>query len=357
MSCEHEHDHDHGDHVHIECGHGHHHHGHSHMHTHGVSGNIAVAFFLNLAFSILEFAGGAFVNSIAIISDAVHDLGDAMVIGVSYFLERKSAKDPDLRHSYGYRRYSVLGAVITTCVLIAGAVIVVATAIPRLIEPEPANYDGMIVFAIFGIAVNGFAAWRTSGGGSLNQRAVNLHMLEDVLGWVAVLIGAVVMRFTGWAIIDPILSICIACFIGYNAISNMRAALPIFLERTPVGMDVDGLMDGIVDEIEGVFGIHHLHVWSIDEELAVATLHAVAVDGADLPAVKQGIKEYLAEHGVAHSTVEMENIGEDCPEDCPICPCVHSASCGHTHHDHDHDHDYDTSAAANSPTARAEGSE
>ena len=303
--------------------HDHHHthgHAHSHAHAHATTENIAVAFFLNLAFAIIEFVGGMFTNSIAIVSDAVHDLGDALVIGTSFFLERKSGKEADAAHSYGYKRYSVLGAVITTCVLIVGAVLIVVNAIPRLIIPEPANYDGMLVLAIFGVAVNGFAAWRTSGGHSLNQRAVSLHMLEDVLGWIAVLIGAAVMKFIGWAIIDPILSIAIACFIGYNAIQNMRGVLPIFLEKTPHHLDTEEIQNALVKNIEGLGDVHHVHIWSLDENITMATLHAVAKDGYETSRIKCLVKEQLAEYGIIHSTVEMEAAEEKCPDDCATCP-------------------------------------
>ena len=316
----HGHDCDHG-HAHTSCDHDHGNH-HHHHHAHGVSGNIAVAFFLNLSFAIFEFFGGFLVNSIAIISDAIHDLGDALVIGCSFFLERKSRKNPDSSHSYGYKRYSTLGAIITTCVLIAGAILVIANAIPRLISPQPANYDGMIVFAIFGVAVNGFAAWRTSRGESLNQRAVNLHMLEDVLGWLAVLVGAAVMKATGWSIIDPLLSLGIAGFIGFNAVGNLRAALPIFLEKTPEGMDLESLVENMLEEIDGLESVHHVHIWSLDEEMAMATCHAVIAPGISHEQVKKAIKDYFKSVGVAHSTVETEFPDEECPDDCPICPYI-----------------------------------
>ena len=295
-----------------------HNHGHEHHH-HDVSGNITVAFFLNLAFAILEFVGGAFTNSMAIMSDAVHDLGDALVIGISLVLERKSARSADARHSYGFRRYSVLGALITTLILVAGAVAVVVAAVPRLLSPEPADYSGMIILAIFGVAVNGYAAWKTHGGLSLNQRAVSLHMLEDVLGWVAVLIGAVIMKFTGFAIIDPILSIAIACFIGYNAAQNIRKALPIFLEKAPSELDVEKVTHDLAEHIDGLDSTHHVHVWSLDEEVTIATLHAVAKEGYDPVKIKRAIKDRLAETGISHSTVEMEQLDEECPDGKHAC--------------------------------------
>lgn len=171
--------------------------------------NILIAFILNLAFSIFEFVGGIITGSVAIMSDAVHDIGDAASIGVSYFLEKKGEK------------YSLIGAFITTLTLLIGSIVTICNAIGRLIDPAKINYDGMIVFAIVGVCVNLCAAFVTREGNSLNQKAVNLHMLEDVLGWIVVLVGAVVMRFTDFALLDPIMSIGVSAFIFINAIRNL----------------------------------------------------------------------------------------------------------------------------------------
>ena len=183
--------------------------------------NILIAFILNLSFSIFEFVGGIFTGSVAILSDAIHDIGDAVSIGISYFLEKKSKKQPDKTYTYGYARFSVMGSVITTLILLFGSCAVIYNAVIRIFNPVEINYNGMIIFAVIGALVNFLAAYFTKDGDSLNQKAVNLHMLEDVLGWLVVLVGAVVMRFTDISIIDPILSICVAIFIFINAIKNL----------------------------------------------------------------------------------------------------------------------------------------
>ncbi len=172
--------------------------------------NILIAFILNLAFSIFEFIGGIITGSVAIMSDAVHDIGDAASIGVSYFLEKKGEK------------YSLIGAFITTLTLLIGSSVTIYNAVSRLLAPTEINYDGMIVFAIVGVCVNLCAAFVTREGDSLNQKAVNLHMLEDVLGWIVVLIGAIVMRFTDFALLDPIMSIGVSIFILINALRNLK---------------------------------------------------------------------------------------------------------------------------------------
>ena len=293
--------------------------------------NILIAFLLNLGFSIFELIGGIFTGSVAILSDAVHDIGDAASIGASYFLERKSQKQPDETYTYGYARYSVIGSVITTLILLVGSIFVVYNAVQRILTPVPIDYNGMILFAVIGVVVNFLAAFFTHGGGSLNQKAVNLHMLEDVLGWLVVLIGAIVMRFTDFALLDPLLSIAVAVFIFVNAIKGLKEALDIFLEKAPHGVDVHEI-EHHVSEIEGVLGVHHIHVWTMDGQSNYATMHVVA--NGDAHAIKHAIREELAEHGIGHVTLEFEAKGEHCHEErCHVEVNAH-AGCHHHHHHH-----------------------
>ena len=291
--------------------------------------NILIAFILNLLFSVFEFIGGLWTGSVAIISDAIHDIGDAASIGISFFLEKKSKKQPDETHTYGYARYSVIGSVITTMILLFGSVMVIYNAIGRMLNPTDIHYDGMIVFAVVGVIVNFGAALVTREGDSLNQKAVNLHMLEDVLGWVVVLVGAVVMRFTDFAIIDPIMSIGVAVFILINAIKNLGEAVGLFLEKTPRNIDLSEIKEHLC-EIEGVLDVHHIHVWSMDGQVSYATMHIVAK--GDPHHVKEAVREELREHGIAHATLELEAEGEHCHEE--HCHVEVKSSSGHHHHHH-----------------------
>ncbi len=293
--------------------------------------NILIAFILNLAFSVFEFIGGIFTGSVAIISDAVHDIGDATSIGVSYFLEKKSRKQPDEKYTYGYARYSILGSVITTLILLVGSVLVIYNAIVRIINPVEINYGGMIIFAVVGVIVNFGAAFITREGKSLNQKAVNLHMLEDVLGWIVVLIGAIVMRFTEVTIIDPIMSICVAVFIFINAMRNLKEIVDIFLEKTPHGIDVDEI-EHHLREIEGVRDVHHIHVWSMDGQSNYATMHVVTNENTH--EIKEKVREELKEHGICHATLELEAEGEHCCE--KYCHTESNAASAHHHHHHLH---------------------
>ena len=299
--------------------------------------NILVAFLLNAFFSVFELIGGIFTGSVAIVSDAVHDLGDALSIGLAYVLEKKSKKQPDGQYTYGYARYSVLGALITSTILIVGSAFVIANAINRIINPVAINYDGMIIFAIIGASVNFLAAYFTREGDSLNQKAVNLHMLEDVLGWVIVLIGAVTMKFTDFGIIDPILSIFVAAFIMVNALKSYRAILDLFLEKTPVGFDIERVRKTLT-EVEGVSDVHHIHIWSMDGMSNYATMHVVS-DSDDVVLLKQTVRGKLKELGISHVTLEIEGATEECTEkECHVDVTTHVHGHHHHHHHHGHSH-------------------
>ena len=291
--------------------------------------NILIAFLLNLFFSAFELIGGIFTNSIAIISDAVHDLGDSLSIGISYFLEKKSKKKPDKNYTFGYTRYSVLGAIITNTILIIGSIIVIYNAIKRIINPVEINHNGMIIFAIVGALVNFIAAYMTKEGDSLNQKAVNLHMLEDVLGWIAVLIGAIIIKFTNFNLIDPILSILVATYILVHAIKSYKKIFNLFLEKTPEEIEIDELKEHILN-IKGVEDIHHIHVWSIDGYNHFATMHIVT-ETKNIIELKRTIKEELSEHGISHTTIEIETKDECCDEE--EC-CIKEHTTHHHHHHH-----------------------
>lgn len=291
--------------------------------------NIFIAFILNLAFSVFEFIGGIFTGSVAIVSDAIHDFGDAAGIGISYFLEKKSKKQPDEKHTYGYARYSVIGSLITTFILLFGSVTVIYNAINRLINPTEINYNGMIIFAVVGVCVNFCAAYFTRDGDSLNQKAVNLHMLEDVLGWAVVLIGAIIMRFTDWSFIDPVMSVGVSLFIFINAVRNLKEAIDLFLEKTPHGIDIKEIAEHI-SEIDGVIGVHHIHIWSMDGQSNYATMHVVT--NSDSHKIKETIREELLEHGINHATLELETEDERCHDE--KCSVEYKISSGHHHHHH-----------------------
>lgn len=294
--------------------------------------NILVAFLLNITFSLFEFVGGLLSGSVAVFSDAVHDLGDAVSIGLAYLLERKSARQPDELYTYGYLRYSVLGGLVTTVILMVGSLLVTVAALQRIVHPVPVHYDGMIAVAVVGLVVNLVAAWVTREGDSLNQKAVNLHMLEDVLGWAVVLLGAIIMRFTDISLIDPLMSIGVACFIFIHSVGNLREVMALFLEKVPSSLDVEELRHHVL-EIAGVQDVHHIHIWSMDGQRHYATMHVVS--DADPVQIKAQVRKELAEHGIGHVTLELETTGEAC--EAAACRIEPLESHGHhRHHYHHH---------------------
>lgn len=278
--------------------------------------NILVAFILNLFFSLLEFIGGIFTNSVAILSDSVHDLGDAISIGISYFFEKKSKKRPDKKHTYGYIRYSVMGSIITTTILLVGEIIVIIESYKRLFNPVELNYNGMIIIAIFGVVINLIASYVTREGDSLNQRAVNLHMFEDVLGWIVVLIGSILIKFTDITYIDSILSIAVAIYILIHVIKNLKVVIDIFLETTPKDINIDDMKAKILEN-KHIIDVHHIHIRSIDGYNNFATLHVVVKKYDEK--TKNEIKTKLKEFNINHSTIELELENEICnDESCNI---------------------------------------
>jgi len=292
-----------------------HHHG-SHHHHHGSNStqSLKIAFFLNLGFTLLEIVGGLWTNSLAILSDSIHDLGDSLSLGLSWYLSKVSDREHDHKYSYGYRRYSLLGALVNTIVLIIGSVMVLSRAIPRLLNPEPTNAKGMVLFAIAGILVNGAAVLRLRGQKGLNARMAALHLMEDALGWLAVLIVSIILLFKDLPFLDPSLSIIITSYVLYNVIVNLKTTVGLFLQRVPHEIDIHDIEDHLLS-LEKVDSIHHTHVWSLDGEHHVLSTHIVVSDDTlreAIIALKQTIKEYVHGLQIEHVTVEVEFDEEDC---------------------------------------------
>jgi cobalt-zinc-cadmium efflux system protein len=276
--------------------------------------SIRGAFFLNLAFTAAEIVGGLATNSLAILADALHDFGDSTSLGLSWYLQRLSGRGRDAGFSYGYRRFSLLAALTSTVVLIGGSLLVLSEAVPRLLRPQHANAPGMLVFALLGVGVNGLAALRLRGASSINARAVAWHLLEDVLGWAAVLLVSVVLLFSDLYILDPILSVLITLYVLAGVVRNLRRTLRVLLQAVPEGVDLQRLEERI-HRLPKVVGTHHTHVWSLDGIDHILTAHVVVEDGAsrdDIAALKQGIRAISEDLHLEHTTLEVEHESEDC---------------------------------------------
>ena len=305
--------HEHTESPHPHAGH-HHHSEHAHGHVSAASATaLRTAFFVNLAFTLVEVVGGWWTGSIAVLTDAMHDAGDCLVLGTAWYLQRVAMKGRDAHYSYGYGRYSMLGGWLTSVVLIIGAVFMLTMSVPRLWAPEMPHSLGMIGFALFGLAMNGFAAWRLHGGETLNERGAYLHLLEDVLGWAAVLAGGILIHFTGWAIVDPILSIGISAYILLNAIGTLRKGTGILMQEIPPGVDLQAVRTRLM-AIPHVKDLHDQHTWTLDGSFVVHTVHIVVegVDHRGALAIKAQAREALKAHGIHHATIELEWADEDC---------------------------------------------
>lgn len=287
-----------------------HHHGHHH---HGTK-NLKVAFFLNLVFTIIEVIGGLLTNSVAILSDALHDLGDSLSLGLSWYFQNLSTKGRDKNFSYGYGRFSLLGAIINSAVLLTGSGIIIYEAIPRLFNPEQPDAQGMILLAILGVIFNGAAVLKLRKGTSINEEAVSLHLLEDVLGWIAVLIGSIIMYFYDVPIIDPILSLLIAGYILFNVFKNIKKSFRIILQGTPSDLAIDDIIRQ-TKSIEAVKDVHDFHLWSMDGEYYVFSAHIVVGKRhtlQELTTIKQQVRDLLKSFKIEHATIEFETEDEYC---------------------------------------------
>ncbi len=306
----------------------------AHGHSGGPTseGRIRVAFFLNLAFTLFEIAGGIWTNSMAVLSDALHDLGDSIALGLTWRFTRISKRTGGETFTFGYRRFSLLGALVMSFVLFVGGMVVLFEAIPRILSPEATDARGMFALALVGVSVNGVAALRMHGGRSIGERIVTWHFVEDVLGWVAVLIASLVMWFRDLPILDPILSIAITGCVLWNVGKRLKETLTILLQGVPSDLDVESV-ERAIRGISGVCDVHHVHIWSQDGEHHVLTAHVVAADVDSYEAVvtlRGSIKQSLRGMGIRHATIEVEaDDGSTCPDEddrCRSCPPSDGAS-------------------------------
>lgn len=294
--------------------------GHNHDHSHNQKeGNVKVAFFLNLSFTIIEVIGGLYTNSLAILSDALHDLGDSLSLGLSWYFQKLSKKGRTKKFSYGYKRFSLLGAIINSIVLVAGSIFILTKAIPELFNPGETNVQGMLYLAILGIVVNGAAVLKLRKGESLNEKVVSLHLLEDVLGWVAVLIGSIIMMYIDAPFIDPLLSVLISLFVLYNVYKNLRKSMLVILQGIPEDVSLEDIKEKLKD-ISEITDVHDNHVWSMDGEYNILTIH-LQLDKdyklSEQAKLKEKVRSQLKDESINHITIEFEGQDENCElEDC-----------------------------------------
>lgn len=272
-------------------------------------GNMRVAFWLNAIFALFELFGGWWTNSVAIMSDAVHDMGDAAAIGLAWWLQLRSARAANDDYTYGYSRFSVLGALISGLILLVGSAIIVREAAERLMAPSSPHAEGMLVIALIAVVINSYAAWRLHQGSSLNERMLSWHMVEDVLGWVAVVVVATVLMWRpDWTFLDPLLSIGIAALILWNVVKRLRETLSIFLQAKPAILPIEQIKSEVL-AVPHVESIHACRAWSLDGERNVFSIHVV-LQGLqhvrEVAQVKSDILTTLKPYNFHDVTIETE---------------------------------------------------
>lgn len=279
---------------------------HIHLHSDTAGRNILSAFFINLTFTVISLIGGWLTNSMAIISDSIHDLGCTLSIALAWVFERIAGHTPTPRFTFGYRRFTLLGAFVNAFILLGGASIVLYESFGRMASPEEVNAEGMLWFALLAILCKGLAVWRTWKGASVNQRMVSLHLLGDCLGWVAVLLASIVMMFVEIPLLDPILSVCISLYILYNVVRNLIVAFRIVLEGVPVTIDYLTLK-AEMKALEGVDEIEALRVWSMDNvhHAATVALTTTLTTLEEVEVMKSSLRQLLIQHSIELSVIEV----------------------------------------------------
>ncbi len=284
---------------------------HHHHHHDNDTKNLKLVFWLNLGFAILELVGGLLSNSVAIISDALHDLGDSLAILLAWILAKLALHPRTKNYSYGWKRFSLVGALLNALILIGGSIFILTETIPRVLTPEPVASWLMIAMAIFGLAVNGFAVYKMQAGKSMNEKVISLHLWEDVLGWAVVLIGAIVIYFTGWFVLDSLLAIGVSIYIIINAFKTLKESSEIFLQAIPSDISLSAISITL-QQIKNIESVHDFHVWSLDGENHIGSLHVVINPNTKPETIKALIRSCLEKEGIKHVTIELENTEEAC---------------------------------------------
>lgn len=303
--------------------HHHHHHGPHLHHHHSVPGEshervlrgLRLAFFLNLSLALFEFVGGYLTNSVAVMSDALHDLGDALALGLAWSFEKKSVQKATESYTYGFRRFSLLSSVFTGSILLLGSVFIIRESVERLFSPQPVVAWGMVVMAVVGIIVNGWSLLQFSRQGGASERMIRLHFIEDLAGWVIVLAAGTLMQFVDWPWLDALLGAALSIWIVVNVIRQLISVASIFLQALPLGLNMTEI-EGFLKSQDLVAGSHHTHIWSLDGEKHILTTHLKLEPGVkmdSLPLIKSKIKEGLNQRfGIFEATIEFEFDGENC---------------------------------------------
>ena len=277
----------------------------THHHHKKASENLAFVFFMNLTFNIIVIIGGLATNSMAILADCIHDLSDTLSMAIAWLLEHIAQKESTDNYSYGYQRFSILGAVIISIFVIIMAFVILSESVPRLFSPESVDAGGMLLVACVGLVFKTVSVWRLHGGETFNEKAIFYHLLGDIFEWVAILVLSVILMFWGdVSYLDPFVSIAIALWLIFNLGRNLYKSVEVLLQKTPSYFDVDEFRQSILS-IEGVESIDDFHIWSLDGIDSVMTLKVNVDDLNNSQAIKEKIYTISNKYHVVDITVEI----------------------------------------------------
>jgi len=267
--------------------------------------SIWLAFFLNLSYAIVEFIAGGIFGSSAVLADSVHDLGDVIAIGISALLETISNREEDRQYTLGYKRFSLLGAMLTAVILMIGSVLVILDNVTKIVHPQPVNEEGVLWLGIIAVSINVLASLVVRKGKTKNESILSLHFLEDTLGWLAVILMAIILQFTDWYILDPLLSLVISIFILTKAIPRFWSALKIFLDAVPEGVDIKQVKNDL-EQLDHVVSVNQLNLWTMDGLEKNAIVHVCLEEIEHIEYCKESIRNLLKDYGFQNVTIEVD---------------------------------------------------
>ena len=267
--------------------------------------SIWLAFFLNLSYAIVEFIAGGIFGSSAVLADSVHDLGAAIAIAISALLETISNREEDRQYTLGYKRFSLLGAMLTAVILMIGSVLVILENVTKIVHPQPVNEKGILWLGIIAVAINVLASLVVRKGKTKNESILSLHFLEDTLGWLAVILMAIILRYTDWYILDPLLSLVISIFILSKAIPRFWSALKIFLDAVPEGVDIKQVKKDL-EQLDHVASVNQLNLWTMDGLEKNAIVHVCLEEIEHIEYCKESIRNLLKDYGFQNVTIEVD---------------------------------------------------
>ena len=275
--------------------------------------NIITAGLINLIFSIVELIGGLLTNSVAILSDAVNDFGDACSIGLSFVLDKRAGKQPNAVYTYGYARSRVVGALATAMFLLAGVGYMIYTAIHKLITPEPVSGAWVFILSACGIVLNFIAMLKMRSGADMNAKMLSFHMLEDVLEGIVVLIGSIFIWVFKIYCLDPIISIAFSVYILINVIFKLVEIFGVLMQKCPKSFDKTNFEKDI-KMIDSVLDVTDMHIWTLDGSSVIASMHVLLpkdIDTCKIIYVKQLVSNVCEDYGVQHHTIQCDFLDEE----------------------------------------------